>query len=245
MPGACKQRVCQTLLRAILEQRRGQPQRLEPPNEPSDLPPVSLPPRIIGFRARPIVEIQNGLWNQVYEAVVKQSGQETAIWIGESQLRPMLFPPLYVPHVLRRQASDNHPPFDRIRLRRTRHPVQKRLPDLFRLPCVQSLREHADDELVVGIHARLLSPMVIEKMLRVETHELADQALVVIIRCRLDREVGGPEELRKVVSTHCHLTHHAVAAASAAFQCPEQIRVSTCIRDTYLAVRRDYFGLQQ
>ena len=47
------------------------------------------------------------------------------------------------------------------------------------------------------------------------------------------------------MNTQCHLTHHAVAAASAAFQRPEQIGVSACIRDANLAVRSDYFGFQQ
>ena len=55
--------------------------------------------------------------------------------------------------------------FNRIFVRRTRHPVQKRLPDLFRLLGVQSLRDHSDLERVVGVHVSLLAPMVVEEML--------------------------------------------------------------------------------
>ncbi len=98
-----------------------------------------------------------------------------------------------------------------------RHPFQKRLPDLFRLLCVQSVREHADDEPVVWPHVRLLSPLVVEEMLPVKAHELADQASIGIIRRRFDREVGDAEELGKIVKTQCQLTHHPKAAASAAF----------------------------
>src|SRR5260370_25462885 len=82
-------------------------------------------------------------------------------------------------------------------------------------------------------------------MLLVEAHELADQAPIGIVRRRFDREVGGAEELGKIVNPQCQLTHHAVAAASAAFQRPEQIGVGPRIRDANLAVRSDYFGFQQ
>ena len=157
----------------------------------------------------------------------------------------MLFPPLHIPQVSRRYASNRQPPFKRIIVRRIRHPIQKRLPDLFRLLEVQSVRDHADLERVVGIHVCLLSPMIVEQMLMVEAHELANQAPIGIIRRRFDREVGGAEELGKIVHPQCHLTHYAEAATSAAFQRPEQIGVSACIRDANLAVGSDYFGFQQ
>src|SRR5215469_16682785 len=105
------------------------------------------------------------------------------------------------------------------------HPVQKRLPHLFCLLCVQSVRNHADAERVVGIEMGLLSPMVVEEMVAIETHELADQALVGIIRRRSDREVGDTEEPGKIMKTQRQLTHHAKGPASAALQRPEQIGV--------------------
>ena len=57
------------LLRVIFQQRRRQPQRFVTPDEPPDLPSVSLPPRIIGSRAGPLVKFQNRL-KQVCEGIV-------------------------------------------------------------------------------------------------------------------------------------------------------------------------------
>src|SRR6266851_4693150 len=104
---------------------------------------------------------------------------------------------------------------------------------------------HSDVERVVRLHMDLLSPMVVEEILPVEAHELANQAPISIIRRRLDREVGAAEELGKIVNTQCQLTHHAEAAATAAFQRPEQIWVSGCVRDANLTVGSDYFGFEQ
>ena len=86
-------------------------------------------------------------------------------------------------------------------MRRAPHPVQKRLPDLFRLLSVQALKDHADDERVVRVHVGLLSPMVVEKTLLVEAHKLAEKAPIGIIRRRFDGEIGCAEELGKIVST--------------------------------------------
>src|SRR6266852_3376951 len=72
---------------------------------------------------------------------------------------------------------------------------------------------HSDVERVGRLHMDLLSPMVVEEILPVEAHELANQAPISVIRRRLDREVGAAEELGKIVNTQCHLTHHAEAAA--------------------------------
>src|SRR6266446_1434075 len=104
---------------------------------------------------------------------------------------------------------------------------------------------HSDVERVVRLHMDLLSPMVVEEILPVEAHELANQAPISVIRRRLDREVGAAEELGKIVNTQCHLTHHAEAAATTAFQRPEQIWVSACVRDANLTVGSDYFGFEQ
>jgi hypothetical protein len=87
--------------------------------------------------------------------------------------------------------------------------------------------------------------MVVEEMLLVEADELADQAAISIIRRRFDREVGDAEELGKIVKTQCHLAHHPVTAASAAFERPEQIGVDACVRDANLAVGSDDFGFEQ
>src|ERR1035437_600406 len=91
IPGARKQLFGETGLRVFLEQRRGQPQRLVTPNEPGDPTRVSLPPRVIGSRAGPMVEVQNRL-KQVCEGIVKEPDQGIAIWIRKSDFRPMLLP---------------------------------------------------------------------------------------------------------------------------------------------------------
>src|SRR5262249_29037439 len=128
---------------------------------------------------------------------------------------------------------------------RTRDPVEKWLPDLSRLLSVQSLGDHVDDERVVGVDVRLLTPMVVEEMLAVEAHELADQAPVGVVGRRFDGDADGTEELGQLVHAERHLADHAEAAASTALQRPEQIGVRACIRDANLAVRRDDFGLEQ
>ena len=46
---------------------------------------------------------------------------------------------------------------------------------------------------------RLLSPMIVEEMLVVEPHELADQVSIRIVRGSFDLEIGDPEELGKIV----------------------------------------------
>src|ERR1035437_9559010 len=72
-------------------ERVGQPQRLVTPNEPGAPTRVSLPPRVIGSRAGPMVEVQNRL-KQVCEGIVKEPDQGIAIWIRKSDFRPMLLP---------------------------------------------------------------------------------------------------------------------------------------------------------
>src|SRR5215469_6701490 len=99
----------------------------------------------------------------------------------ENDFRPMLFPPVRVPVVARRYASDDHPAFLRVRARRTRDPVEKGLPDRFCLLSVQPEGDHSDLELVVRPQVDLLTPMVVEEMLCIEAHELTNQAPIVII----------------------------------------------------------------
>src|SRR5579864_3661154 len=93
------------LLRSIFEERRRQPQRLVTPDEPADLPPVSLPPRIIGPGAGPMIEVQNRL-KQVREGIVKEPDHGIAIGIRKNDFGPMIFPPLHVPEMSRRYAAD-------------------------------------------------------------------------------------------------------------------------------------------
>ena len=58
-------------------------------------------------------------------------------------------------------------------------------------------------------------------------------------------KLADAEELGQLVNAQRHLAHHPEAAASAAFQRPEQIGIGACIRDANLAVGSDYFGFEQ
>src|SRR5262249_18437117 len=147
--------------------RPRQPQRLERPEEPANLPPISHPPRVIRSCAGPIVTLEHRLPHHLYQDIIQQRVQETAI-SRKGDFRPMLLPPLHVPPVSRWDAADDHTPLRRACAGRTCHPVEKWLPDLSRLLSVQSLGDHVDDERVVGVDVRLLTPMVVEEMLAVE-----------------------------------------------------------------------------
>jgi len=82
----------------------------------------------------------------------------------------------------RQYASDCHTPFSRICLRGTCYSVEKRLPNLLRLPSVQCVRGHSDDEDVAGVHPSHIPPVIIEDMLAVEAHEFTYEASIGIIR---------------------------------------------------------------
>ena len=110
---------------------------------------------------------------------------------------------------------------------------------------VQSVSDHADAERVIGGEVDLLSPMMVEEVVSVETYELVDQSPICIIQRRSDPEVGNTKELRKIVKPKRHLTQYTEASPAAALQRLKQIRVSAGIGDAYLAVICDYFGFQQ
>ena len=87
--------------------------------------------------------------------------------------------------------------------------------------------------------------MVVEEMLLVEAHKLADQAPIRLVRRCFDREIGDAEELGKIMKTQCQLTHDTKGAAPAAFQRPEQIGVGAGVRDANPAIGSDDFGFEQ
>ena len=82
-------------------------------------------------------------------------------------------------------------------------------------------------------------------MLAVEDDEVPDQLPVGRVGFRFDREAGRADEFGKFVAAQRDLADHAVRAASAALQRPEQVGVRTGIRKTNLAVSSDDLGLQQ
>lgn len=79
--------------------------------------------------------------------------------------------------------------------------MQKGLPDSFRRARVHAMRDHFDLEGIVWVQMDLLAPMVVEEMLAVEAHELADEPVVCVIGRCFDLENCGAEELGKIVKT--------------------------------------------
>src|SRR6188474_3426447 len=113
MARALEERVGETLTPVVLEQRRGQPEGVEAPDEPADLPAVARKPRPIGFRPGPAIGLEQGLPKRATKSTVDQPDEPAAVWIRKHELRPMLIPPLQVPEAPRRHAGDNRSPFER------------------------------------------------------------------------------------------------------------------------------------
>src|SRR5215203_672566 len=221
MARALEQRVGETLTSISLQQRRRQPEGVEAPDEPADLTAVAGEPRPIGFCPGPAIDLEQRLPERAAESTVNQPRQPAAVWVRKHELRPMLIPPLQVPEAARRHAGDNRSALQDKPARCDT--VQEGLPDVSRLLGGHTVRHHVDDQRVVRREADLFSPVVVEEMLMVEGHELADQPPAIRVGSRLDREAGCAEEFGKFVETQCDLADDAEAAAAAALQCPEQI----------------------
>ena len=91
----------------------------------------------------------------------------------------------------------------------------------------------------------LLAPAGIEEAVGVERDEPRDEAAERRIRARVDRRVDDTEEFRQLVRAQREPGHHAEAAAAAALQRPEEIRIRAGIGDAHPAIGGDDFGLQQ
>src|SRR5215831_1895151 len=103
-------------------------------------------------------------------------------WIAVSSkgyFRPMLVPPLRIPEVSRRNASNCFETLKRVPI--CLDPGKERLPDFFRLIAVQPMKGHPHLKRVVGPHVNLLSPMVIEEIVVIEADELSDEASIGVI----------------------------------------------------------------
>src|SRR5208283_5047379 len=102
--------------------------------------------------------------------------RRTGTRVGDENGLVMLFPPLGVPPISRRQAPDNWRSFQRIKTRRTRDPIQERLPDLLALRTVQSERDHRNRKRVVGVYVSLFAPMIVEEAGAVQPDKLVEKA---------------------------------------------------------------------
>ena len=81
--------------------------------------------------------------------------------------------------------------------------------------------------------------------LAVEADDLADQPAERGVRGRLDRHEHGAEELRQIVRPQREPGHDAEAAATAALDRPEQVRIRAGVGDPHRAVGGDDLGFQQ
>jgi hypothetical protein len=74
--------------------------------------------------------------------------------------------------------------------------------------------------------------MIVEQLLLVEAHELAQQAMIRFIRCRGDFEVRGGKPFGQIVNTDRHLADDSEGPATAALERPEQVGIGARIGDS-------------
>ena len=85
----------------------------------------------------------------------------------------------------------------------------------------------------------------LSRRLAVEADDPADQPAERGVRRRLDRHEHGAEELRQVMRPQREPGHDAEAAATAALERPEQVRIGAGVGDPHRAVGGDDLGFQQ
>src|SRR5262249_39015694 len=108
-----------------------------------------------------------------------------------------------------------------------------------------SMREHRDFEGVVRTQARLLAPVIVEKVVAVETYELADEPPVRIVGRRGDFEVDGSEVFGKVVGLNRQPADDPEGAAAATLECPEGVGFGACVSDSNLPIGGYALGFKQ
>src|SRR5262245_47963470 len=101
----------------------------------------------------------------MHKNIVSQRMERIAV-SRKGYFRPMLVPPVRIPEVPRRKASNCFPTRKRVVIRLD--PGKKGFPDCFHLITVQPIAEHLYGKRVVGLHMNLLSPMVVEEIVVIE-----------------------------------------------------------------------------
>src|SRR5271165_777123 len=157
----------------------------------------------------------------------------------------VLLPPLHVPPMASRHTAQNRLPLDGVSARRARHPIQKGLPYLFYFFRTQIVAHHQQVEHIIARNARLLAPMLVEKVFPIESDEVPQQTPKRFVRRGLHRKNRCPPKFRQFPYAQRHFAHCAECSASAALQRPKQIWIVTCIRDAHFSVCGDYFRFQQ
>src|SRR5882757_8874282 len=125
------------------------------------------------------------------------------------------------------------------------NPTEERCPDVLYLLSGQALKQHPDIECIVGAEVDLLAPMGVKEVRAIEAHRLGDQGSVGLIgrssyRCR-----DSAKELGQFPRTQREPGDDAEGAASAALDCPEQIRIQALVDDAHDPIGRDDLGLEK
>src|SRR6516225_9959121 len=128
-----------------------------------------------GSCTRSIFLRHSRLTHHMHKNIVSQRMERIAI-ARKGYFRPMLVPPLRIPLVPGRKASNCFKTGKRVVIRLG--PGNEWLPDCFHLITLQPIAEHLHGKRVVGLNMNLLSPLVIEESVPIEADELADQVSV-------------------------------------------------------------------
>src|SRR5262249_19584450 len=125
-----------------------------------------------------IVLRHSRLTHHMHKNIVSERMERIAV-SRKGYFRPMLVPPLRIPVVPRRYASNRLGTLKRVPI--CLDPGKERLPDSLRLIAVQPKKVHLHLKCVVGPHVNLLSPMVIEEIVVIEADELSDEPSIGVI----------------------------------------------------------------
>lgn len=98
---------------------------------------------------------------------------------------------------------------------------------------------------LLGRNTSCSPPVRVEQHPLVELDQLPNQPPERTVRRRTDRREHSTEEFGQIVRAQRESGHHSKAAASAALERPEQVRIGAGIDDPNLAVSRDDLGLEQ
>jgi hypothetical protein len=122
--------------------------------------------------------------------------------------------------------------------------MKKRLPDRLGLLLVESLESHPDLEAIAEPQGDDFPPVWIEEIVGIEVDEPADQPAKGGVGKGVDRRRNRAEERRQFMGLEGEPGDDAEAAATAAFEPPEQVRIGASIGDAGLAIGGDDFGFQ-
>src|SRR5580658_5570823 len=130
--------------------------------------------------------------------------------------------PLHVPPMPSRHTAQNRLFLDCESGGRARQPIQKGSPDLSYFFGTQVVAHHQQIERIVARNARVLAPVIVEKMLSIEVDEVSQQTPECLIRRGLYPKNRGAPKFRQFPYAQRHLAQCTEGPSSAALQRPKQ-----------------------